>query len=78
MWRLNSKLCSRTGSSSETLVYQEKEAKSSQQSLTFRSSRTSRSGWRFCANTLASECLWMDTSSLIFTIVSKRYLQLTP
>lgn len=36
------------------------------------------SRWRFCANTLASECLWMDTSSLIFTIVSKRYLQLTP
>lgn len=45
MWRLNSKLCSQTGSYSEILVYLGKGVKNSQQSLTFHSSQTSHSGW---------------------------------
>uniref|UniRef100_A0A2K5S6D4 Galectin like n=1 Tax=Cebus imitator TaxID=2715852 RepID=A0A2K5S6D4_CEBIM len=34
--------------------------------------------WKFFVSTHVSECLWMDTNFLIFTIVFKHYLQLTP
>uniref|UniRef100_A0A2K6BH14 Galectin like n=1 Tax=Macaca nemestrina TaxID=9545 RepID=A0A2K6BH14_MACNE len=34
--------------------------------------------WKFFVSTHVSECLWMDTNFLIFTIAFKRYLQLTP
>lgn len=36
------------------------------------------SRWRFFASTHVSECLWMDTNFLIFTIVFKHYLPLIP
>nr|KAF6308019.1 galectin like [Myotis myotis] len=78
MWQLNSKLCSQTGSYSEILVYLAKGARNNQRSLTFHSSQTSHSGWKFSASTHVSECLWMDINFLIFTTEFKRYLQLIP
>jgi len=63
---------------SEILVYLAKEVKNSPQSLTFHSSQTSHSGWKFSVSTHASECLWMDTNFLISTTAFRRYLQSTP